>query len=248
MNFVAFGLILICCHAWAIEIDDNFAVVLSNIYQTNFKNFLEKYKSLLQNGNSGFMYGIPIRDPFIIERLPIEYNLSTPLGNIDLEGFLENLNLSCLASFNINSPKFKLINMNAYIDLSWPLITANTNYSLEGNVFNYDIHKAGNMDGIAYNFRTIMNVDLKLKGLHMQVQNVKSQILLEALNFNITGIYNDEDMSEIFSKTISDVIPKLIASNQNMIEYIINNIASQILNKYLLTITFMDLLKIISPI
>ncbi|XP_018315272.1 uncharacterized protein [Mycetomoellerius zeteki] len=248
MNFVAFGLILICCHAWAIEIDDNFAVVMSTIYQTNLKNFLEKYKSLLQNGNSGLIYGIPLRDPFIIERLPIKYNLSTPVGNIDLEGFLENLNLTGLASFNINSAKFNLINMNAYIDLSWPLTTANTNYSLECNVLNYDIHGDGNMDGIAHNFRTIMDVDLKLKGPYMQVRSVTSQILLEALNFNVTDIYNDEDMSERISKTISDVIPKLIASNQNMIEYIINTIASQILNKYLLTITFMDILKGISPI
>ncbi|KYN15542.1 hypothetical protein ALC57_12243, partial [Trachymyrmex cornetzi] len=163
-----------------------------------------------------------------------------------LEGFLENFNVSGLTSYNVNSAKFKPFSLNAYIDVNWPWLTvASTNYSLKGNALNYDIYGDGDINGTLYNFRTIMNVDFNLKDRHMQVQTIATKIFLEALDFNVTGLYNNEDMSETFSKTLSDVTPKLIVANQKMIEYIINNIATRIFNKFLSTITFLDLLKAI---
>ncbi|XP_018344204.1 PREDICTED: uncharacterized protein LOC108749768 [Trachymyrmex septentrionalis] len=248
MNFVVFGLILICCHAWAIEIDDNFAAIWFEGPKINLENFFEKLKSSVQNGTSGLnIYGIPIRDPMFIEtaiRLPTGV-LSAFVGDTNLEGFLKNFNLSGLASYNVNSAKFKPIDLTAHIDISWPCINASTNYSLKGNVLNYDIYGDGGINGTLHNFRTIMDVGFNLKDRYMQVQTIATKIFLDALKFNATGLYNDEDISKIFSKTISDVTSKLITTNQKTISHIINNFATRIFNKFLLTITFPDLLKAI---
>ncbi|XP_011051881.1 PREDICTED: uncharacterized protein LOC105144600 [Acromyrmex echinatior] len=244
MNFVVFGLILICCHAWAIEIDGNFAAIQfgPNI---NFQKVFEKLKSSLQNGTSGLeVFGIPIHEPFIVkDRLPVKYNTSTFIGNIDLKGFLENFNVSGLTSYNVNSAKFKPISLNAFIDINWPLITASTNYSLKGNAFNYDIYGNGGINGIIHNFSATMNVGFNLKDRHIQVRNIATKIFFEGSDFNVTGLFNDEGMSKIVSKTISDVTSKFITANQNTIAYIINTSVTKILNKFLLNITFRDLLK-----
>ncbi|XP_018059855.1 PREDICTED: uncharacterized protein LOC108694724 [Atta colombica] len=246
MNFVVFGLILICCHAGAIEIDDNFAAIQFAGPKINLENFFEKFKSLLKNGTNGLkIYGIPICDPFIVNKLPIKYNLSTFVDNIDFKGFLEHFNVSSLASYIVNSAKFKPFDLNAYIDISWPLIIANTNYSFKGNILNYDVYGGGDINGTLYNFRIIMNVDFNLKNKHMQVQNIETKTFLEALDFNATAFCNDKDISEIFSKTISDVTSKFTAQKIQKIAYIINNIVIWILNKFLLTMTFPDLLKVI---
>ncbi|XP_018392874.1 PREDICTED: uncharacterized protein LOC108771949 [Cyphomyrmex costatus] len=244
MNLVTFGLILICCHVWAIEIDDNFSAIWLNTRKTNFENFFEKLKSSLQNGTSGLeICGIPVSDPFIVNRLPLKYNLSTPVGDINIEGFLQNLNMSGLASYIVNSAKIKLIGMKANIDINWPSITVSNNYSLKGNALNYDVYGNGDIDGIVHNFKTIIDIGFKMIGRYIQVQTIATKIFLEGLDFNVTGIYNNEVISETISKTISNVMPKLIAANQKTIEYVINNSATQILNEYLSTITLMDIWK-----
>ncbi|EGI67052.1 hypothetical protein G5I_04389, partial [Acromyrmex echinatior] len=135
----------------------------------------------------------------------------------NLKGFLENFNVSGLTSYNVNSAKFKPISLNAFIDINWPLITASTNYSLKGNAFNYDIYGNGGINGIIHNFSATMNVGFNLKDRHIQVRNIATKIFFEGSDFNVTGLFNDEGMSKIVSKTISDVTSKFITANQNTI-------------------------------
>ncbi|KYN05162.1 hypothetical protein ALC62_03963 [Cyphomyrmex costatus] len=135
-----------------------------------------------------------------------------------IEGFLQNLNMSGLASYIVNSAKIKLIGMKANIDINWPSITVSNNYSLKGNALNYDVYGNGDIDGIVHNFKTIIDIGFKMIGRYIQVQTIATKIFLEGLDFNVTGIYNNEVISETISKTISNVMPKLIAANQKTIE------------------------------
>ncbi|XP_018361202.1 PREDICTED: uncharacterized protein LOC108759956 isoform X2 [Trachymyrmex cornetzi] len=56
MNFVAFGLILICCHVWANENNNNFLVRGTYGQRTPLKDYLEnEVRRIMQNGDtSGF--------------------------------------------------------------------------------------------------------------------------------------------------------------------------------------------------
>lgn len=63
--------------------------------------------------------------------------------------------------------------------------------------------------------------------------------------FHATGLYGDDETSELVSKTVSEMVPKLIKENQKLIVDNFIKICTQMLNKYLSTITFKDLLKML---
>ncbi|XP_071649032.1 uncharacterized protein [Temnothorax longispinosus] len=238
MNLVAFGLILICCHAWATEIDDNFGEVYA--FKSKLADALEKFKSVVRDGDSNL--GIPALDPFITDRLPL--NINEPgIGYVD--GVFTNVRIDGLSSYKVNSADFKLFGLKVHVDLTWPLVVLNTNYSAKANVFDFDIYGTGGIEAAAHDFRFLTDIGLKLKGKYVQIESISTKVSLRALDFHATGLYDDNEISEVVSKTISDAVPKLIDTNQKVIVDTINRVITEEGNKYLSTVTLKDLLKIL---
>ncbi|KAL0128769.1 hypothetical protein PUN28_003872 [Cardiocondyla obscurior] len=253
MNFVLFGIILICCHAWAfkiddieikdIEINDNFLGEALASKKTKLENFLESFKSTLRSGDSSL--GLPVLDPFTAASMPIKFDKKDNIVNINLLANLTNVEATGLSSYNVNSADFKVFGLKAHADLTWPLITASTNYSTNSQIFNHALYGNGGVNAAVHNFRFQINISFVPKGKHIQVKSLSTTISLGALDFKATGIYNDDETSEVLSKTISDTAPELIKQYQNQITQEIQQILTQIINKYLSTITLKELLKML---
>ncbi|XP_011699346.1 PREDICTED: uncharacterized protein LOC105456760 [Wasmannia auropunctata] len=240
MNLLAFGLILICCHAWAIETDDNFVEPFAQ-KRTKLEEALEKLRTLLRNGGEGF----PVLDPFIKDRLPLKLNESIPAGNIEFDGLFTKINVTGISNYTINSADFKIFGLKLHANLTWPTITANLNYTMNGKVLDFGIYGTGGMDAALHDLNIQVDMSCNLKNSHVQVKQMSTKISLRALNFHATGLYNDEGISDILSKTISEVMPKLIKENQKVIVDNINQVATEMLNDYLNTITLKELLKLL---
>jgi len=240
MNLVAFGLILICCHSWAIEIDDNFLARGTYRGRTKLENFLEGFKSTIRNGDSSL--GIPPLDPLTMIKLPINISES----QIRIDALLTNLREEGLSSYNVNSANFKVFGLKAHADISWPLVVASTNYSISKcNIRGSEIYGHGDMHAAAHDFRFQINVKFGLKKKHIQIKTLSTTISLRALDFNGTGFFEDDEKSKAWSKKISETVPKFINENQKEIVNKVNQMIMKNANEMLSKITFKDIKKML---
>ncbi|XP_012532437.1 uncharacterized protein LOC105834475 [Monomorium pharaonis] len=250
MYLVTFWLILICCYAWSIENVENvennllaeethgrFVRSILNI----FENFFKKLRSILQNGDDKI--GIPVLDPYIGNNLPITLNI---FDEIKVNASLD-LRVDGLSTFEVNNADFNLLNRQFDIDLRWPLINANANYSMKGSVFGSEFVRDGEMAMAAHDFELTLrgnfNFDLS-KNPIIQITSISTKFSLAALDFHITGLSNND---EELSKTISEMVLKLINENQGFVNNrdIIVKIINKIIGRYLSTMDLPDLLDIL---
>ncbi|EFN89509.1 uncharacterized protein LOC105184252 isoform X2 [Harpegnathos saltator] len=227
-----FGLILICSHTWAAAEKD--------LYGTKLEDFLEKFRSSIRDGNKDF--GIPPLDPFKSDKIPIKLNEK----DINLDALLTKVNMQGLSGYKVNSGDFRLIGLKVVMDLTWPLIYAVTNYSMNGTVGGtVALYGKGDIEIGAKDLDIYLEVSLKVKGKYLEVKSVTLKISLRALQFTITGLFDDKDMSELISAVISDMMPKLIQDYQSDIVGVINPIIEDKVNGFLADKTISDLLKLL---
>ncbi|KYQ47432.1 hypothetical protein ALC60_13553 [Trachymyrmex zeteki] len=214
MNFVAFGLILICCHVWANENNNNFLVRGTYQQNTSLKDYLEnKVKPIMQNGDNTL--GIPVLDPFVTDKL---------------FGFLSNVNVTGLSAFEINDADFNLLNLVFNLDLNWPSIIARANYFINRNN-NTEINGKGGTDVAVKDFKFTILVNFKVESGKIQINEIKKMFIgLGAFDFHVTGLYKDDKKNVDLSKMISDTVFKLINTNQ-VIAKTVMNIITMIFNK-----------------
>jgi len=237
MNLVAFGLILICCHVWAIEIDGQQTIKAQK--WTKFEDFLERFKGILRNGDSSL--GIPVLDPIAMSQLPLKIKQN----DTDFEALLTNVKVDGLSAYTVNSGDFKLIGFKVTLDLTWPLVVATTNYSMKGSVAGFQLYGDGDINISAHNFRYQTEIAFSLNGNHLKTRQINSKISLGELDFRITGLFNNEEISELLSKLISDMVPQIIKDDHATIIKEVDPIIRKELDSFLATMTLADLLKLL---
>lgn len=65
------------------------------------------------------------------------------------------------------------------------------------------------------------------------------------MQFKATGLFDDEELSELLSAVISDMVPQLIDDYQDMITEKLNAAIAQVLNDFLSDKTLGDILKLL---
>ncbi|XP_029168830.1 uncharacterized protein LOC114938878 [Nylanderia fulva] len=198
MNHMAFGLILICCLTRAIE-TNGYHVFAK---RTMFEEFLEKFKIILKTGNESL--GIPVLDPFTAKQMPIKLYEQI----INLNALLTNVNVDGLSEYKVIEGDFQVIGMKLNINLSWPLITASTDYTMKGNADSYEFYGNGEIDLSARDFVLETEIGFTVNGEHFKVRNMKLKLSLRALDFRVTGLFDDEELSNVLSAVISDTAPE----------------------------------------
>ncbi|XP_011168956.1 uncharacterized protein LOC105202242 [Solenopsis invicta] len=245
MNFVVFAFILICCHVWAIENitrKNNFgqankpSVTHSSVIMTNF---LERLRPILRTGNSTL--GIPIIDPFTAKYMFFNFN---DTGNIELETHLSNVKVDGLSLYEIINDDCNLFDMEAEIDLCWQVINVNTSCHMNGNAFGYDVDGNGDVTIAIKNYRFQSKICMELYQGHIQIISMSTNMTMTEFDFHVTGLFNNDKQSTEFSRTISEMVPKVINTDQTFVDNI-NNYTMQIINEYLSTTSFTDLLNFI---
>ncbi|KAL6260311.1 hypothetical protein P5V15_007842 [Pogonomyrmex californicus] len=230
---VALGLILICCNVWAIEINGKYD-------GDKLKGFLEKVKILIKTGNETL--GIPVLDPFTQDRLEININED----GLNLNGLLTNINVKGLSEYDINAGDYNIklpLKIILTVNLSWPLITANTKYNIKGKMDDFEIYGDGTIDMAARGFGFDTEIQLGINGQHFKINDLKLKLDLESLNLHITGLYNDEEISTILSAMISDMasdIVRDVSTASKIIPFV-----QKILDDFLSSKTISEILKII---
>ncbi|CAL1678639.1 unnamed protein product [Lasius platythorax] len=205
MNHMAFGLILICCLTRAIETNGYHVTYAKH---TMFEKFLEKFKIILKTGNESL--GIPVLDPFYAKQISIKLDQNKNEEIINLDALLTNVNVGGLSEYKVIDGDFQVIGMKLNINLSWPLITASTDYDMKGSVDSYEFYGNGEIDLSAQDFTLETEIGFTVNGEHFKVKNMELKLFLRALDFRATGLFNDEEVSKVLSAVISDTASEML--------------------------------------
>ncbi|XP_071571354.1 uncharacterized protein [Temnothorax nylanderi] len=238
MNLVTFGLILLCCNVWAAKTN-----LASKFGNKMLEDFLKKFKTILKTGNETL--GIPILDPFNADRLDIRLNEE----KIKLDALLTKANVIGLSEYDIINADYtwSIKEVVLKLHLSWPLsIAASTNYSMNGKVDVFEIYGKGDIKMTAQKFTFDTEINFIMDGGitgHLKVKNMKLKLSLNSLDFHVTGLYDNDELSAVISAVISDMAPELI-SDDSIIKEVIPVISNQ-LDAFLSTMTVFELLKLI---
>ncbi|XP_011699345.1 PREDICTED: uncharacterized protein LOC105456759 [Wasmannia auropunctata] len=234
MKLLAFGLILICCNAQAMRINGKYGNSL-------VEGFLEKLKAIMKTGNDTL--GIPILDPFNADEMKIDVHED----QINVDGSLTKVNANGLSEYDIINGDFELGgNLVLILHLSWPLVVASTNYDIKGNAADFEIFGKGEMNlsakEFAFNTTIYLSMDGGMQG-HLKVQDMALKLSLKKLDFKITGLFDDEDLSALLSSMISDMAPKL--ADDEKIIYEIIEVVKQLIDEFCSTMTVEEILKLV---
>ncbi|KAL6424494.1 hypothetical protein ACFW04_009919 [Cataglyphis niger] len=210
-------------------------------YKPNmFEEFLEKLRIIMQTGNDTL--GIPVLDPFTSEQIgPI--NIDDEM--LKLDALLTNVKVDALSTYNVNHGDFKIIGMKLMLNLSWSSIVASTNYAMKGKADNFEIYGNGKMEISPKDFSFETEIAFTMNGKYLKVKNMKLKIFLRALNFQATGLFDDDQLSELLSAVISDMMPQLIEDYHDTITGKLIPLITGKLDAFLSTMTLAELLKII---
>ncbi|XP_011169151.3 uncharacterized protein LOC105202374 [Solenopsis invicta] len=233
MKLIALGLILICCNVWAAK---------TSPYANMIEDALIKLKDKLKKGDEKL--GLPVMDPFKSDFLDIDLNEDA----IKLKGFLKKINIDGLSAYDIVKADFELSPVSVDLHLKWPLVVASTNYSVNGKADEFEIFGTGKIDLSAHQFAFETHVEAVLDGGifdgYLRITDMTLKLMLEALEFQATGLYDDEELSKVLSAVISDMAPKIVTSKDVVKEVLqfVRNTIDPILAKT----KFMDLIKLLS--
>lgn len=239
MKLLTYGFALICIILAVIIKINGHQIYKERDTYNMFEDFLEKFKTVMKTGNETL--GIPVLDPFAAERIPIEIDDDL----IKLDGLLTNVKVDGLSAYDVNQGDFKLIGPKLIMNISWPMIAASTNYSIEGKADNFEIYGHGEMKISPRDFFLETEIGFTMNGKYLKVKDMKLKIFLRALDFHATGLFDDDELSELLSALISDMVPQLIQDYHDMITDKAILLVTEKLNAFLSTMTLAELLKLI---
>lgn len=234
MKLVVLGFTLICTLASAIKMDGH-----HEEYKNMLENFLEKFKTIMRTGNDTL--GLPVLDPFTLDQLPIAIDEEI----IKLDALLSNVRVDALSGYDVNKGELQIIGLKLILNISWPLIAASTNYAMKGKVENFEIYGNGEMKISPQGFSLDTEISFTMNGKYLKIKDMKLNIFLKALDFHATGLFNDNDLSELLSSLISDMVPQLIEDYHDTIVNTIIPIVTDKGNEFLSTKTLAELMKLL---
>ncbi|XP_053983292.1 uncharacterized protein LOC128878792 isoform X1 [Hylaeus volcanicus] len=206
--------------------------------------FLEKFKDILKTGNSEF--GIPVLDPLQVNHVNVNLNEKEL---IELSASLDNLRGVGLSAYTVNQGDFKLVGFQANISLTWSEMNLMTRYNVANGKIVDTISFYG--DGIIAAVVKGLTVDAVVhlgisEEKKIYVKNLALHVHLKELDFKITGLYNDAEMSKLVSTIASEITPQLIEDYQdNLMAYVTPSVV-KMMNTSLKDLTIQKLLDIIN--
>lgn len=235
--------VLITCHASSvIEIYRNNEYDEYENKGGQLVGFLEKLKEYVKNGNSKLC--IPVLDPLQIKNMSIELNEK---GLISLKGILKNLRSNGLSDYKVNQGDFMLAGLKVDVGLLFNQINVMTDYNVTGTlVDSFSIFGNGNIRVAIKGLNVTVDLKLGVKNNKLNISKLMFNVHLKEFDCAITGLYNDEEVSKLLSKAITEVLPGLLDDYQTEISnYASPIIANTLNNKFLNNLSLKDLIDII---
>ncbi|XP_076290807.1 uncharacterized protein LOC143214087 [Lasioglossum baleicum] len=207
--------------------------------------FLEKLKAWMKTGND--KPKIPILDP--LKKDHLELNINNQKTGIILQAALDNLRVLGLADFVVNKGDFKLIGLKANIDLTWKNIDLFTMYELiKARIQSPPIafNGTGAILAILKDLRVSADAKLSMNADDkLFVKEIKMGIQLGKLEFTATGLLNDEEISQMISRIVSDLVPQILRDYPKEISEKSGELVKKVLDNVLSKLSLKDLIELI---
>ncbi|KAF3425816.1 hypothetical protein E2986_12950 [Frieseomelitta varia] len=164
-----------------------------------------------------------------------------------LEGYLKNIHGIGLSDYKVIRGDFSIVGLVVNVSLLFNQIDFMTEYNVNGTLMDQMLlYGHGNialvMKGLG------VSVNLKVGFTESEKIVVKDLVLnvhVKTFDLKMTGLFNDDDLSNTLSHAISEVLPGLLDDYQNEISSKASPIVANFLNKFLKKFSLNDLLDII---
>ncbi|XP_063907365.1 uncharacterized protein LOC135125644 [Zophobas morio] len=203
-------------------------------YDVNKDNVLIEpyvFEDLINSTIEGVRPDIP--EPLEIETLDLTF--------VDEEGAilngnatLSNLNMHGLQGFQIPSLSFEIIGMMLNLTLVFPEIDLFTDYRADLLVAGSPLLIFGTGNS-SVNFGDVVidvSAQVNLTG-GISVENLNMQIYVGNGTFELHGLYDNEDFSELIETVLNEMVVDLIDSNQELISQVLSPTVESLINEIL---------------
>lgn len=203
---------------------------------------LEKFKDVLKKGNAKL--GIPILDPFRQEHMNIDLEAKKLFS---VKGTLANTRAVGLSNYKVNKGDFTLAGLKANVNLTWDDISIMTKYNVKGTlVDSISFFGNGNLSVVIKGLAVTVDLKLSVKDKKLYVADLVLHAHIKALPCKITGLYDDEDMSDTVSQIITETAPGILDDYQKQISEYASPKAAELLNNILKNYTLKELIDMIN--
>ncbi|KOX79339.1 hypothetical protein WN51_09141 [Melipona quadrifasciata] len=175
--------------------------------------FLEKFKETIRNGDEKL--GIPVLDP-----LKREINDKSVHGLLvcsnRLEGYLKNVREKGLSDYAVTRGDFSIVGLIANVSLLFNQIDLMTEYNVNGTLMNkISLYGHGNIALVIKGLNVSVNLKLGVENQRIVVRDLVLNVHVQKFDLEMTGLFDDEDLSKTLSKAISEVLPDFIDDYQS---------------------------------
>ncbi|KAK2577035.1 hypothetical protein KPH14_011993 [Odynerus spinipes] len=207
---------------------------------SDLKPFLERFKLTMRTGNESL--GLPVYDPYDSNEETLHVEISYVLADL----LLNNLHMTGLSQYEVNKGYYSNGGLYMEMGFRWEEIVTKTAYDIDGTLLNkFPIYGKGELTGIIKGLDVTCQLDIHLGDTGLQVNNILSTVKLESLDFEATGLFNDEKRSKLLSKLISQQAPGMIEKFPTQAGKIMSEITEKKANKILGNLSVNDLLDLI---
>ncbi|XP_017793106.1 PREDICTED: LOW QUALITY PROTEIN: uncharacterized protein LOC108574943 [Habropoda laboriosa] len=185
-----------------------------------------------------------LEDPF--QRTHMDVNLSAK-GLFSVNGTLDNVRANGLSNYKVNKGDFAIVGLKANVSLTWDDISIMTKYNVKGTLIDsIPFFGNGNLSVVIKGLTVTVDLKLGVKDKKVYVTDLVLHAHIKQFPCKITGLFDDEGISNTMSQVITEVTPGLLDDYQNKISAYASPKVADLLNKLLKNYTLKDLMEIIS--
>ncbi|CAK9815553.1 hypothetical protein ANTPLA_LOCUS8704 [Anthophora plagiata] len=203
---------------------------------------LEKFKDILKHGNQKL--NIPILDPFRQAHMNIDLEAKKLFS---VKGTLDDTRAVGLSNYKVNKGDFTLAGLKANVSLTWDDISIMTKYNVKGTlVDSISFFGNGNLSAVLKGLTVTVDLKLSVKDKKLYVADLVLHVHVKALPCKITGLFDDEEMSNTVSQIITETAPGILDDYQNQISKYASPKVAELMNNILKNFTLKDLMDLIN--
>ncbi|XP_071876614.1 uncharacterized protein [Bombus fervidus] len=236
------AIVLVTYHTFHSHVADARQTGKYNAYKSGqLRGFLEKFKETMKKGDE--KHGVPVLDPFMSKHEHIDLKEN---GLFSAKGDLDNLRVAGLSDYEVNQGDFTVVGLRAKVALLFRQINIMTRYNVSGTLIDeISYYGRGNLALVIRQLNVTADLKLGVKDERIHVSNLVIHAHVKEFDCVITGLYDDENLSKVISKTITEMVPDLLEKYQNRISQYVSKVATNVMNDILKQFTLKDLLDMI---
>ncbi|OWR54452.1 hypothetical protein KGM_208671 [Danaus plexippus plexippus] len=170
---------------------------------------LERFRQIMRNGTES----LPVLDPIVIKEISLGDKTIPNSGYV----LINDLVIKDISTFEVERLQLSFVWIRPRLDFNFviPAVSVNTSsYDLFFNVFGGNIYGKGDMQLVIDKPRIfghfILGVRITVEGIFLRIEECRIQVGLEAFRPMITGMFEDQAISDFIAAFLRNLIPELL--------------------------------------